>query len=245
MQGVYLRKYGVSATIDFELYEIDGVDLRTDAVSATGDVTLIRDGGGEGVLDADAFTDEGRSYSLDLSVAEMTAASIIVHVVDQGTKTWLDRVIIIETYGHGSAQHAFDLDTPSVAQSADNDTKISNIKADTEDIQARIPASLASGRMSSDAVAISSSTAAADNLEASAETIIVGAAEAGTLSTTQMSSNLAEATDDHYIGRIVIWTSGVLIGQASDITDYTGVAGVLTFTAVTEAATAADTFIIV
>ncbi len=122
MQGIHLRKYGVGATIDFELYEIDGVDLRTDAVSATGDVTLIRDGGGGSVLDADTFTDEGQSYSLDLSIAEMTAASIVVYVVDQGTKTWLDRVIFIETYGHASAQHAFDLDTPSVAQSADNNT---------------------------------------------------------------------------------------------------------------------------
>ncbi len=127
MQGIHLRKYGVGATIDFELYEIDGVDLRTDAVSATGDVTLIRDGGGGSVLDADTFTDEGQSYSLDLSVAEMTAASIVVYVVDQGTKIWLDRVIFVETYGHASAQHAFDLDTPSVAQGADNNTILSSL----------------------------------------------------------------------------------------------------------------------
>ena len=93
--------------------------------------------------------------------------------------------------------------------------------------------------------AISDSTEAPINLEASAETIVIGAAEAGTLSTTQMTSDLSEATDDHYNGRIVIWTSGVLQDQASDITDYSGATGLLTYTAVTEAPSAADAFIIV
>jgi hypothetical protein len=96
-----------------------------------------------------------------------------------------------------------------------------------------------------DLLAISGSTAAADKLQASAETIVIGAAEAGTLSTTQMTSDLAEATDDHFNGRVIIWTSGVLIQQASDITDYSGATGLLTFTAVTEAPSAADTFVIV
>lgn len=114
-----------------------------------------------------------------------------------------------------------------------------------DDILNRIPAALVSGRMSSDAVAISGSTDAADKLEASAETIETGAAAAGTLSTTQMTTNLTEATDDHYNGRIIIWTSGVLIRQATDITDYDGASKMLTFTAVTEAPSADDTFVIV
>jgi hypothetical protein len=90
-------------------------------------------------------------------------------------------------------------------------TDISNIKTqtdaietDTQDIQSRIPAALVTGRMSSDAVAISGSTDAADHLEASAETIVVSAAAAGTLSTTQMTTTLTEATNDHYNGRIII-----------------------------------------
>lgn len=87
--------------------------------------------------------------------------------------------------------------------------------------------------------------AAAAKLALSAGTVVTGAAEAGTLSTTQMTSDLTEATDDHYNGRIVIWTSGVLKDQASDITDYSGATGLLTYTAVTEAPSAADTFVIV
>ena len=74
---------------------------------------------------------------------------------------------------------------------------------------------------------------------------IKGVAEAGTLSNTQMTTDLTEATDEHYNGRSVIWTSGVLQDQASDITAYLGSTGRLTYTAVTEAPSAADTFVIV
>lgn len=69
-----------------------------------------------------------------------------------------------------------------------------------------------------------------------------GAAVAGTLSTTQMSTNLTEATDDHFVGRVIVWTSGVLDLQASRITDYDGATKTLTYTATTEAPSATDTF---
>ena len=95
------------------------------------------------------------------------------------------------------------------------------------------------------AVTAALTSAAAAKLALSAGTIVTGAAEAGTLSTTQMTTDLTEATNDHFNGRIIIWTSGVLQNQATDVTDYVGVAGLLTFTAVTEAPTAADSFIIV
>lgn len=123
--------------------------------------------------------------------------------------------------------------------------KETDIETDTQDIQSRIPAALVTGRMSSDVVAISGSTDAADKLEASAETIVVGAAAAGTLSTTRMTTNLTEATDDHYNGRIIIWTSGVLKDQATDITDYDGASKMLTYTATTEAPSNTDSFVIV
>ncbi len=123
-------------------------------------------------------------------------------------------------------------------------TDVAAALGDTVDIQSRIPAALSSGNMKADVLAISTSTAAANNLEASTEVIIIGAAEAGTLTTEIMTTDLTESTDDHYNGRIIIWTSGVLIGQATDILDYLGSTGQLTYTAVTEAPTAADTFVI-
>lgn len=92
---------------------------------------------------------------------------------------------------------------------------------------------------------INGSAEAAADLALSAATIVSGAAATGTLSTTQMTTDLAEATDDHYNGRIIIWTSGVLKDQATNITDYAGSGGLLTFTAVTEAPSDSDTFVIV
>lgn len=120
-----------------------------------------------------------------------------------------------------------------------------NLPTDVDAILARLPAALVGGRMDSDVEAINNSTAAADQLALSAATIVNGAAEAGTLSTTQMSTDLAEATNDHYNGCVLIWTSGVLLNQRTDVTGYAGVNGVLTYTAITEVPGAGDTFILV
>ncbi len=86
---------------------------------------------------------------------------------------------------------------------------------------------------------------ALSGVKESSKTIVSGAAEAGTLSVTQMTTDLTEATDDHYIGRAVIWKTGVLADQAASITDYRGSDGMLTFAALTESASAGDTFVIV
>jgi hypothetical protein len=92
---------------------------------------------------------------------------------------------------------------------------------------------------------ISDSATAADRLETSVLTVVAGQAQTGTLSTTQMTTNLSEATDDHYNGRTLIWTSGNLLNQATNITDYAGSGGLLTFPAVTDIPADGDNFIIV
>ena len=122
---------------------------------------------------------------------------------------------------------------------------ITTLQSDTDYIQTRLPAALVGGKMDSDATAISGSTDAADKLEASAETIETGVATGTPTTTTMAASALTEVTDDHYNGRIIIWTSGALLRQATDITDYDGGTKTFTFTAVTEAPAASDTFIIV
>jgi len=127
MASHYLRKYGVEATVDFELYALDGTGLKTDAASASGDVTLYRDEAAVETLDADAFVDEGAIYSLVISAAEMAASRIIVCIVDQTSpQAWLDKTLIIETYGNASAQHAFDLDE------ATQDVNLTKIGGDTQ-----------------------------------------------------------------------------------------------------------------
>lgn len=75
--------------------------------------------------------------------------------------------------------------------------------------------------------------------------VVNGEAATGTLSTTQMTTNLTEATDDHFNGRIVVFITGVLAGQATDITDYTGATKLVTMTELTEAPGDEDRFVIV
>ena len=92
---------------------------------------------------------------------------------------------------------------------------------------------------------ISGDTTSADNLEASTETIVLGTAVTGTLTTTTFTTNLTEATDDHYIGRVVLFRTGALAGQGGAITDYDGTSKLITVAAMTEAPANNDTFVIV
>lgn len=75
--------------------------------------------------------------------------------------------------------------------------------------------------------------------------IVANTALTGTLSVTQMTTNLTEATDEHYTGRTLIFISGVLAGEATDITAYNGTSKMLTYTQITDAPSNGDEFIIV
>jgi hypothetical protein len=100
--------------------------------------------------------------------------------------------------------------------------------------------------VSADVTKISGSATAADNLEASALGITVGAVNDGSATTTAFAADgFTEATDDHFNGRIVVFTSGALAGQATDITDYAGGTQTITVTALTEPPSDNDTFVIV
>lgn len=108
--SAFLRKYGAAATLNFDLFEVDGVDFRVDAVHASGDTKIMKDEGAEANT-TNGFTDEGSGYSIVLTATEMQAARIVIYAVDQtATKVWLDRTVVIETYGNASAQHAMDFD---------------------------------------------------------------------------------------------------------------------------------------
>lgn len=95
---------------------------------------------------------------------------------------------------------------------------------------------------------ISGSTDAADKLEESAETIVLGTAS-GTHTTTTMQTDISVDVDDKYNGRVVIFrsntTTAALRGQATNITTTTASTNQLTFTALTTAPSDGDTFCIV
>ena len=129
-------------------------------------------------------------------------------------------------------------------QTDDIPTLIAAVQSDTDDIQTRLPAALSSGNMKSDVLAISTSTAAADNLEASALTIVPAVCE-GSPTTSVIQTDLAETTDDHYIGRVAIFIDGAGAYQASDIVDYVGSTGTITVTTMTTAPSSGDALVII
>lgn len=104
-----LRKYGENATLNFTLWQNDGVNFQTAANFEAGEVIIMKNEGAESNTD-NLPTDEGIGYSLVLSAGEMTTKRAIVYIVDNEDKTWLDDYIIVETYGHANAMHRFNLD---------------------------------------------------------------------------------------------------------------------------------------
>lgn len=124
------------------------------------------------------------------------------------------------------------------------------IEVDTQDIQARLPATLTgAGNMKVDVLAIDGSTNAAANLERGTLGTALGTVGAASTTTSIVTSSLdpAAATIDQFKGRIVTFdratTTANLRGQATDITG-SSAAGVLTVTALTDAPVSGDTFVI-
>lgn len=91
---------------------------------------------------------------------------------------------------------------------------------------------------------IGGSTTAATNAARGYQGLVLAKAVTGTLSTTQFTTSLTEASNDHYNGRSLVFTSGALAGQQTTITDYTGATKLVTVTAMTEAPANNDEFYI-
>lgn len=88
--------------------------------------------------------------------------------------------------------------------------------------------------------------AAAVKLGVSADSMIQGSAIAGTLTVSQMTTNLSYTTNKILFGRVVYFTSTPLLGQVGAISAYDGTTKKITFfTPLTAAPIAGTTFIIV
>lgn len=168
--------------------------------------------------------------------------------VTAGTMTTVTNLTNAPTAGDLTATMKTSVQTAADAAATLN-TLINAIAGyiDTEvtDIRNRLPAALtAGGNMKSDALAVNGSTTAANNLKFGALGVVVSTCAAGS-TTTSIVTNLTEATDDHYNGGAIVFTSGALLGQRSSISDYVGATKTLTVVALTEAPADTDGFIII
>ena len=135
----------------------------------------------------------------------------------------------------------------------------SNVDAILVDTDTTIPALIATAQADLDTItgtggvlfATAQTAAAWSSLEASAGQILERTVDTATNSHTPTTTEFqaddeTEATADHFNGRIVVFTSGALAGQSTDITDYESVGGIgqYTVTAMTSAPSNNDTFIV-
>lgn len=107
-----LRKYGEATTILFPLIDFGATDFESTPVSfAAGDIQISKDEGAFANTSNTPSHEGNGIYSLALTAAEMQAARIVITLIDQtATKTWEDQALVIETWGHASAQLALDYD---------------------------------------------------------------------------------------------------------------------------------------
>lgn len=120
------------------------------------------------------------------------------------------------------------------------------ILADTNDIQARLPAALTgAGNIKADALALNGNVTAAAVLAIlnGATVVYQGTATGAVTTTTLIDTGLTQADTDWWKGRIILFTS-VLTLQATDITAFDPATDKLTFTAVTNPPTGA-TYVII
>jgi hypothetical protein len=104
-----------------------------------------------------------------------------------------------------------------------------------------------SDKLQVDSVELNSSTTSAARLATAAATMITGTvqSDAGN-SATAFKTDLTAGATDYIVGRILIFTSGTLAGQASKVSDFQGSTDIVTVTdAYTTTPTASDAFIIV
>lgn len=119
-----------------------------------------------------------------------------------------------------------------------------NLPNQTMDITGNLSGSVGSvtAQVVADLTAISGDSTAADRLEALMDGTLVFQVNGGTPTTTSMivDGDVNDATDGHYIGRLITGRTGANAGQQTAVTAYNGTTKLLTFDALTGASSNDD-----
>ena len=114
----FLAKYNTSRTYQFPLVGIESSASGNYILSPTfvaGDVKISKDGGSMSDTTNLPIKITGSTglFVLTLTPTEHQCSGAIIQIADGHVKTWQDQSFLITTYGHASAMHAFDFDTPT------------------------------------------------------------------------------------------------------------------------------------
>lgn len=113
----YLAKYNTQTTFVFPMVKRGVVDLAVTAdwTPAATDASVVKDAGNAAdstntvAIAGTSGTRGLGQWKLTLTATELSAAEIVVQIVDAATKAVEDQTIIIYTYGNASAKIPFDL----------------------------------------------------------------------------------------------------------------------------------------
>lgn len=209
-------------------------------------------------------------YTLETGISwATTEAYLIKHdsasVTDIGTNTWsahlgggyynvtltisnMDTLGLLTLGAHDSAmrpvRHEFMVVPANVYDALIGGSDF--LQVDAVQANGNAMSGLLSGttRFNADTKAMNGDTTAAAQAAKAALGISSGTVQTGSTTTT-IKTNLSESQNDHFNGRIIVFTSGAQAGVATEITDYNGASKDLTVTAIPAAPSAGDTFVIV
>jgi len=118
--SVEWHKYGTQTTIYFPLIKASSQNFAVsgDYTHASGDVKISKDGGAAATATnapAAITMGNGAMWSLTLTASEMSAAEIVVTIIDAATKAVEDQMIKLHTFGNASAKIVADLSAANLA----------------------------------------------------------------------------------------------------------------------------------
>lgn len=230
----------------FPILDADG-DLVTGA--ATLDSEVSKDGGTfvDCTNEATEIATGSGIYFLDITATEMNAdtVAVIIKTSTAGAKT---TTLVFYPEEAGDIR-------VNVTQVSGTTQTAGDIIGDTNDIQARLPAALVSGRIDASVGAMSAGTITAaaiatdaidsDALSADAITelrsIVSGTADSGT-TVTMVDAARTEADTDYWKGDWILFTSGTIAGQCRLITGFNATTDTITFAPATTQAVGTHTY---
>lgn len=103
----YSRLYNTATTLNFNLWLPDGTAHYTSTAPVAGDILVSQSEGAEANCantSGNCVTDEGSFYSIALEASELDTARVYIAIRDVSGAAWLDKCLIVHTYGNASAQ---------------------------------------------------------------------------------------------------------------------------------------------
>lgn len=238
-----LAKYNTQTTFVFSVVKRGVVDLAVSAdwTPATGDTKVSKDGGNVANTSNNPAAVGGTGsalWSLTLTATELSAAEVVVQIVDSATKAIEDQVLRIYTYGNASAKIPFDL---SVATQPVNVTQYGGSAGTFASGRPEVNASHVAGAAVSTAsaqigvnVVNAGGTAWATAINAALDThdgpdLPTGSvATDGGNSATSFKTDRTESVNDYWKDALLVLTSGTLNGQVKKVTAYNGTTKIIT-----------------